>query len=552
MSQRKVLVIGIDAATLDLVRPWASAGHLPNLDSFLQHGAVGPLRSTLPVSSPAAWSTFVTGLNPGKHGIISFRQFEPDSYAPHFANASHRRGAAFWEIAGRFGVRGGVINVPITYPPRPYEGFIVSGMLSPGVNRHMASPPEIFDDLMAVSPDYVVDVDMIGSGQMSPARLIERALGAVKARRDAAVGLYRKHKPPLFCAVFTIADRICHYLWNYCEALERGDADTELERGLGQGILQIYEKLDEAVGELMAEAGDDADVVILSDHGAGPSRKGLSLHRLLAREGLLAESRGRGFIRLAKRAVWAVAGLTPLSIKNQIKLRLPKVAKYIAGTVSSKGIDFSSTLVYPIPCSGGLFVNLRGRQPRGIVEPEGDYEAVRDRLIRIFSELKDPETGRPVIRRVWRREEAWSGPCIDRLPDMIVELEDESFDMGEIAELSHAKDVFFQLPVPTIHRVEMTGSHRRDGIFMAMGPQIRQTEIRGASIADVPATVLALLGCPIPEQFDGRVLKEALTDDVDIPGRCGEEAAGEAPAAREFSETDQEIIANRLKELGYM
>ncbi len=114
MPQRKVMIIGLDALTLDLVQPWARAGLLPNLKRFMDEGSSGLLRSTVPIMSPAAWSTFATGLNPGKHGIIDFCQLAHDSYQASFPNSTHRRGASFWEIAGRQGVSGGVINVPIT------------------------------------------------------------------------------------------------------------------------------------------------------------------------------------------------------------------------------------------------------------------------------------------------------------------------------------------------------------------------------------------------------------------------------------------------------
>ena len=127
------MVIGLDAVTLELLRPWAEEGRLPNLARFLGDGASGPLRSTVPPNSPAAWSTFATGMNPGQHGILGFHQFLPEEYEPHLMNAASRRGETFWEIAGRHGLRGGVINLPFTFPPRPYNGFLITGVLTPSV-----------------------------------------------------------------------------------------------------------------------------------------------------------------------------------------------------------------------------------------------------------------------------------------------------------------------------------------------------------------------------------------------------------------------------------
>ena len=144
----RLLIIGVDGACMDLVEPGMDAGWVPSLAALREQGASGVLETTLPPVSPAAWSTFATGTNPGKHGVLTFAQLMADSYEPVFVNASYRRGAAFWELAARQGISSGVFTVPCTYPPRPFEGFIVSGMLSPGVDRRMAEPPAVLDDLL--------------------------------------------------------------------------------------------------------------------------------------------------------------------------------------------------------------------------------------------------------------------------------------------------------------------------------------------------------------------------------------------------------------------
>ncbi len=205
-SSNNVMVIGLDAATLDLVRPWAAEGRLPNFARILAGGASGPLLSTLPVMSPAAWSTFATGTNPGKHGILDFSQLGPESYQTRFNNATKRRGPAFWEIAGVQGVRGGVINVPITYPPREYNGFLISGLLSPGLRPEIAAPREIFEDLTAVCPGYVIDADMVGTGGLASEEFLDKTLLMTERRLEAALGLYRKHRPQLFCVAFVAAE----------------------------------------------------------------------------------------------------------------------------------------------------------------------------------------------------------------------------------------------------------------------------------------------------------------------------------------------------------
>jgi len=549
MPQGKVMIIGLDAATLELVRPWVAQGRLPNFARFLSEGSAAPLLSTIPVMSPAAWSTFATGTNPGKHGILDFSQLGPASYQTSFNNASRRRGETFWEVAGRQGVRGGVINVPITYPPREFNGFLISGTLSPGIGPRMAWPPEVFDDLMAVCPDYEIDVDMVAAGRVGCEEFLRKTLRMTELRLRAAVGLYRKHRPPLFCVAFVAADRACHYFWAYMSAAEAGRQLGAVERGLATAIRTVYEKLDAALGELLAAAGDETDVLVMSDHGAGPLRRGLNPRKALAAAGLLVESTPGLWGQAKHRAIWAFARLAPLGLKNRIKSRFAALAGRAASVVACRGIDFARSRAYPTGQSQGVFVNLKGRQPQGIVAPE-DYEAVRDEIIAALSELTDPHTHRRVAKKVHRREELWTGPRVECLPDVVMEQADYGYDIPTFSE--HTGDgVFYELPALDPAGLQRRGGHVREGLLMAMGPRIRRAEIARAEIADVPATVLALLGCDIPDDFDGRVLTEMLTDDVAAPGTIAS-WRDDGPGGEVYSDEDQAAIEQRLKGLGYL
>lgn len=548
MAARRVMVIGLDAATLDLVRPWAQEGRLPNLARFLSDGAAGILRSTRPPCSPAAWSTFATGVNPGQHGLLGFHQFTPHDYHPHLMNAARRRGATFWEVAGEHGVRGGVINVPFTYPPRPYNGFLVGCMLTPAVGPAMVSPPSLLADLLAASPHYAIDADVMGR----PDTFLKKVLTTTDARLEAALGLYRKHRPPLFCIVFVGADRVSHFFWPYMEAARRGEALDPAQERLAHGIRTVYERLDQAVGALVAEAGAESDVLIVSDHGAYGLRQGLSLSRALAEGGLLEGTQQGVLAGWHKRAVLMLAHRAPRSLKKQLMAAFPRLAEGAAAAAANLGVDFARSRAYPTGWTQGVFVNLKGRQPLGIVEPGAHYEAVRDEVIAVLSAVHDPDTGRPGILKVYRREEVWSGACLDELPDLFVEPTNPAFTLSRLSE-RRGRGVFYDLPAPSWTALHSLGGHHSDGLVMAIGPHVRQAALSGAQMADVPATVLALLGCPVPANFEGRVLTEMLTDDVRV-------AAGRAPAATDADHAeggepagqDRAAVEKRLKTLGYM
>ena len=552
MASGRVMIIGLDSATLDLVRPWVREGRLPNLGRFLTDGASGVLRSTMPPCSPASWSTFATGTNPGQHGLLGFHQFTPYDYAPHLMNAAQRRGATFWEIAGQHGVRGGVINLPFTYPPRAYNGFMITCMLTPAIGPGMASPPAALADLLAASPRYAIDVDVLGAAVTRPEAFLTRVLETTQARLDAAVGLYRKHRPELFCVVFVAADRICHFFWPYMEAARAGRELTPVQERLAHGIRTVYEKLDEAVGALVAEAGAGSDVLVVSDHGACGYRRGLSIRKALAEGGLLAEARTGAVATWRKQAVMAVARRAPRSLKKRLMAAFPRLARSAAATAADLGADFTRTRAYSTGWTQGVFVNLKGRQPQGIVEPGAQYEAVRDEVIAVLSALRDPDTGRPAIGNVYRREEIWSGQCLEELPDLIVEAADPSYALSSLAD-APGGPVFYDLPKPSWNTLYSLGGHHVDGLLLAMGPHVRKAALRDAAMADVPATVLALLGCPIPANFDGRVLTEMLTDDVQAPARTAPAAVtGAQPAAAGPADQERAAVEKRLKTLGYM
>lgn len=547
MSERKVMIIGLDGATMNVLQPLADKGELPHIAEFIQRGACGPLRSVVPPVSPAAWSTFATGMNPGGHGILNFYQAYSDSYAPRFVNAAARRGTAFWELAGRRGIRHGIVNVPVTYPPRTENGFVISGMLSPGLGRAMASPPELYDELLALSPDYRVDVDMKSAPTHTPEAFLDIAMSCIEARLKAGLGLYRNHRPPLMCVVFTAVDRVNHYFWGYMEAAERGD---KVPGRLADAIPAVYRRLDDAVGVLVAEAGGDTDVLLMSDHGSGGYLGGLDLGRVLEREGLLVERKAGLLSALKRRLVWTLATHLPPRLKGWLKGRFPGRVAQAAEAARCVQVDWSRSQAYPSGLDQGIFVNLKGRQEQGIVESGAAYEAARDRIAKAFMGLRDP-AGRPVVRAVHMREDIWHGPMTENLPDLVLEQIEFEYRVLNFSR-SSTSGVFFDLPPLRTDKLAVSGGHRLDGIFLARGPHVKPRILDGACIADVPATVMALLECPIPDNFDGRVLREILTDDVQVPQTVRADDSMAKGGADVFSESDEAAVQNRLKDLGYM
>lgn len=146
----QILLIGLDGATWDLILPWVAEGRLPNLGALLREGSWGTLLSTVPPATFPAWSSFLTGLNPGRHGIFDFTRRKFGTYEVEFVNSTYRRGRSLFRIASEAGKRVGVIGVPATYPPEKVNGFLISGFDAPvatGIDPSFVYPRELFSEI---------------------------------------------------------------------------------------------------------------------------------------------------------------------------------------------------------------------------------------------------------------------------------------------------------------------------------------------------------------------------------------------------------------------
>jgi len=210
----KVFIVGIDGGTLELVKPWAEQGKLPTFARMMQSGVSGKLMSTIQPISASAWSSFATGKNPGKHGILDFVKSTPFSYKVQFVNASARDGKTLWRILSENGATVGVMNVPVTFPPEQVNGFLIAGMLSPSLGSEFTFPDGLLKEINANVGKYVIDVDVpnISSGDKRDL-FLNKAMESLKIRRDAMRYLYLKYRPDFFCVAFTESDRISHNFW---------------------------------------------------------------------------------------------------------------------------------------------------------------------------------------------------------------------------------------------------------------------------------------------------------------------------------------------------
>jgi len=542
MAEQPVLVIGLDGATFDIVRPWAEAGIMPHIHHLLKQGVSSVLVSTTPPLTGPAWSSFATGNHPGKHGNLDFYIIEGD-YTLHPISARTIRGWTLWDILSRAGKRVGIVNVPITYPPRPVNGLMVSGLMTPSLASDFTFPPELREEIIQRWPDYSFAVPWRDyEGRVED--LLTALRYTTKQRRDLVLYCMEREEWDFFMAVFVGMDRVQHCLWRFMDP-EHPTYDVKLAARYLPLIQDYYQFLDAVVGEIISAAPEQANIILMSDHGFGPLWKEVDLNRWLADKGLLAYRSQRHRVtsqiwRVGRQVVHAIPALQRM-FRHRYGKRL---RQGMWEATFSSAIDWLKTRVYSY-AHGGLFINLRGRESQGIVRPD-EYEALRDELIELLQDMVDPETGQRIIYRAQRREEVYSGPALSTAPDVIVTEADERYYLGFT-------------PTPNLRFLEKThwksGYHRYEGILIASGPGFQAgRKLEKASIVDLMPTILYLLDVPIPGDIDGQVLEDMLNEKLLASRSPAYYAAdeGENNAGVRLDKKDETVLIERLRSLGYL
>lgn len=539
----KALVIGLDGATFTVLTPLMQTGYMPNLQKALARGAYGELFSTIPPVTALAWPSFMTGKNPGQHGLMGWQGRLNARFERPWLSGRQVRGSKLWHLADRAGMRTCVVNVPVTYPPEPLNGVMITGLLTPGLETEFTYPPEIKAALLAAVPDYQIDIDVQGSQPNTQSLeaircFLDQALTVTQTRGRAIRWLLDRERPDLAVVVFELPDRLQHILWRYVEQLPRPVEGVDGAALIQADLLACYQALDEEIGRLVDRLPPQAYLVFLSDHGFGPWNTNVHLSDWLARQGWLAYDRRR------------IGGWEMLRwVGSRLKRRLPSALKRRTLQTFSllRTLDWSQTQAYAgLPTEYGIFVNLRGREPAGIVEA-ADYGALRNDIIEALREWRDPQNGQPIMKAVYRREELYTGPFVTQAPDIIFELQRGY----RVSDLTGRGALFSDVSQ------EPWGFHEREGVWAMSGPGIEpQPRAQSARILDVMPTLLYALGLPVPDNVDGRALLELFTPAwrTDHPLRSqhvtGEEMG--LQTSQPFSAEEEALIEERLKGLGYL
>jgi len=541
--KKKVLIIGLDGATFSYIFPLMKKGGLPHISELIKEGSWGYLESTIQPITGSAWPSFMTGMNPTKHGVFDFIQQEVKDDVS-LVNSRSIKAETIFDMLSRHKKKVISINVPVTYPPWKINGIMITGMLSPE-NADITYPKELKKELN----DYRVDI-RTSYREGKEQEFIDDITDLLLMRTRMTIKLLKEYQWDFAMVVFRGTDVIPHYFRKYMdkEHPEYAKSDKKFKNA----IYDIYEEADKAIGKLLEVIPDNTSVFLMSDHGHGRLRKMINLNIWFLENGFLSLKKTAKVIfkyNLFK------AGLSPqnvyqalsrLGIQNIIPhINRQSRNKILNAMFSFSDVDWSKTKAYSLGHIGQVYVNLQGRERFGIVEKGKEYEEVRDEIIEKLKKLKDPETGNLVIDKIVKKEEIYHGSYLEKAPDLYLFTNNSEYDC--FALMAQNAEIFSK------HFKNQSGNHRLHGIFVANGPNINKNhEIKNARIIDIVSSILYLMDLPIPNDLDGRMLMDIFQQRFIEGNKVQYEKAKKVKKEKVDIERDEEEIKQRLRELGYL
>jgi predicted AlkP superfamily phosphohydrolase/phosphomutase len=468
---------------------------------------------TWPAHTAPGWSSFVSATNPGGHGIYQFYDTQDPDYGAVIRQSGDLGRSSVWDWLAAQGYTLGLINIPMSHPPRDLPGYQITWPLARTLRY--CRPPGLLTELTRSGAHFQPDLATMFRGELS---YIDDALANVGARARSAIHLMRQKPTDVVMIVFTEADRVAHHYWHFCDIDHPRYEVPPAETRWNEAIARIYGAIDSAIGELVAEVDEDTTVVVVSDHGLGIGRYELAVSQLLEDAGLLvttppsADSRDQGNGRTGRVASWF--------------------------READREVDFTKTVVYsPTPGCYGLNVNLAGRQRAGIVS---DRDAVLAEVAELMSGLSLPDGGGSAFRAVVPREVSYPGPHLESAPDLLLIPRDESV----IVTTALGGDLW--------RPSWQTGLHRYRGMWLHASPRVRPGRLAGTvPLVDLVPTLLADLGAGWPADVDGLPVSAALCPELDMPAHLGE-VERPMPATATANSTEDTYVSDRLREMGYI
>ena len=454
---KRVFVLGLDAFEPSLAFE-KFAGDMPNLTRLREKSVWGRSRSTLPPLSCTAWVAFAKGKNPGQSGFHGFTSRDGFAYDRFFvANTTIIEKERIWDILKAQGKKSIVINVPVTYPPYDVNGIMVSCFLSPSDESEYCWPREIKKEINDIAKPYVIDVKEF---KVKPKEIVFKELIDMEERRfKVAKEFIMKKQWDFFIMVTTGTDRVHHAFW---ADMDETHPDHKKDSRFKEAIRDYYKFIDREIGEIEKALGKEDAIVIMSDHGAGPMHGFFNLNDWLVRE---------GYMRLLE--------------KPEKPTRFEEAK-----------IDWKNTRVF---CTGNyvgrVFINLKGREPQGIVDQK-DFDKLREEVREKILAIKS-ERGEKMGSTVLKKEEIYSGKHVGMQPDLVVMLDGLRWGVNQMIGYN---SVFSH----TAEKGRNASNHYMHGMFLIYNSGAKPGKSRDIDLIDLMPTILKIMGAKIPADVEGK------------------------------------------------
>lgn len=499
----KVLIIGLDGATWNVLRPLMRKGILPTIKKLAENGVTADLESTIPPVTGAAWPAIATGRGPGKTGIVDhLKRVRTDTYDLRPISSRDIRGRAFWDYLSASGYRVGIFNFPLLYPPYKVNGFMVSGLGS-SPEQEISYPPSLQRELEEVTGGYQIHVSY-REEKYDDVDLLLKDLNSYFDKFERAVRYVAKMEWDMLFLVVSATDWIQHSMWRHID--ERHPLyDPANSPKYRKGFEEFWSRVDKLIGDLIRIAGDDTIVFVVSDHGFGPADQTFNLFRWLESKGYIVRKRSlRAKVKkvLYKLLIFArkigVKRLVPYKTRRSI---VSKVRTSIVEEIDlhkSKAICIGHTIGF-----GAIYVNVGDEASRA-----GVLESIIKDLENLPREIKGVTK-----TTIYKPREMYRGDRVELLPDLIFTINDWRCCIVE-------SEPYLPLFENRSISPRRTGSHRPIGVFIAFGPKIKKgCNIGKVKVFDIAPTVLHIFRLPIPSDIDGRVLSEIFEENSEFKRR---------------------------------
>jgi predicted AlkP superfamily phosphohydrolase/phosphomutase len=425
----RACVVGLDGVPYSMVKRFVADGVMPRLGDIIAKGIFRETTVSLPEISSVSWSSFMTGKNPGEHGIFGFTDLHPGTYTQSFPGFRDLKCETIWDFLGEQKMRSVVINQPATYPARPIHGALVSGFVAVHLDKSVF-PARYLRTLRDIGYEIDLDAELVRD---NPPALFRALHELLRVRERLVDVLWDEEKWNMMEVVITGTDRLHHFLFDaYEDAAQPHHGD----------FLDYYRAVDAFVGRVherfMKDASEPRNFFVLSDHGFCRTRHEVNINTLLKEQGYL-----------------AFAGDDPRRLDH------------ISEAATAFGLDPSR-----------IYLHRRGRYPRGGVD-DSRVDALLDEISAAFLVLR--HEGESVIRRVFRGRDVYSGPASAHGPDLIL-LTTPGFDLkGRLGADRVISDRRLQ------------GMHTWDDAFVVTTRDDLVPPGRELTLLDVPAMVLKSL-----------------------------------------------------------